>query len=204
MNRLRAAASAGLVAVLIAACSGSSPSEGAASEEPTATPSPTAAASEGGGLPSLEPGAGDLDSLLPDEVGGITLQYQFAQGNAVLGSEGVTPEIQDFLDRVGSSMDDVSIAIGIGVDPSSGGGVSIFAIRVAGAGSDALRDEMTQTMETDNDSVVTEANVGGKDVLTFGTAGQDPEGFMYVHDDVVFLVGASTPELSTEALSLLP
>jgi len=201
VNRFRAAASAAVVASLIAACSSSSPS---ASPEPTATPSPTEAASEGGGLPSLNPGAGDLDSVLPDEVGGITLQYQFSEGQAVLGSEGVTPEVQDFLDRVGSSMDDVSVAIGVGVDAANGTAVSIFAIRVAGASSSALRDEMTQTMEQDSDSVFTEANVGGKDVLSFGTAGQAPEGFMYVHDDVVFLVGASAPELSEEALSLLP
>jgi hypothetical protein len=201
VTRFRAAAGTALVAVLIAACS-SSPSP---TEEPTPTATPTVEPSEDAGIqPSFEPGAGSLDSVLPDEVGGITIEYQFAEGQAILGSEGITPEVQDFLDRVGSNMDDVSSAIGVGVDQASGGFLSIFAIRVAGADSGALSDEMQQTMEQDSDSVFTEANVGGKDVLAFGTAGQTPDGFMYVHADIVFLVGASTPELSEEALSLLP
>jgi hypothetical protein len=203
VNRLRAAAGAALIAFVIAACTaGASPGD-EPTEEPTPTPTPATEPSEDGSGPSFAPGAGDLDSILPDEVGGITLEYQFAEGPGVLGSEGITPEVQDFLDRVGADMDDVSSAIGIGID-EAGGIVSIFAIRVGGADSDSLRDEFRQVMEEDADSVFTEANVGGKDVLAFGTAGQEADGFMYVHDDVVFMVGASTPELSEEALSLLP
>ena len=206
MNRFRAAAGATLIAILVAACTGaSSPSaEDSPSEEPTATPTPATEASEDGSEASFAPGAGDLDGILPDEVGGITLEYQFAEGQGVLGSEGITPEVQDFLDRVGANTDDVSTAIGIGVDEESGGIISIFAIRVAGADEGSLRDEFRQVMEEDADSVFTEASVGGKDVLAFGTAGQDPDGFMYVRGDVVFMVGGSTPELSEEALSLLP
>ena len=206
MNRFRAAASATLIAILIVACSsGSSPSaEGDQSEEPVATPTPAIEPSEEGSGPSVAPGAGDLDSILPDEVGGIVLEYQFADGEAVLGSEGVTPEVQDFLDRVGANMDDVSSAIGIGIDQATSGIISIFAIRVAGADEGSLRDEFRQVMEEDADSVFTEANIGGKDVLAFGTAGQEADGYMYVNGDVVFLVGGSTPELSEEALSLLP
>ena len=203
MNRFRAAASASLVAVLIAACSAASPgAEG--TEEPTPTPTPATEPSEDGSGPSLAPGAGDLDSILPDEVGGITLEYQFAEGANVLGSAGITPEVQDFLDRVGANMDEVSSAIGIGIDEASGNILSIFAIRVAGADEGALRDEFRQVMEEDADSVFTEANVGGKNVLAFGTAGQEADGYMYVKGDIVFMVGGSTPELTEEALSLLP
>jgi hypothetical protein len=203
VNRFRAAASASLVAILIAACSAASPAaEG--TEEPTPTPTPATEPSEDGSGPSFAPGAGDLDSILPDEVGGITLQYQFAEGANVLGSEGITPEVQDSLDRVGANMDEVSSAIGIGIDEASGSILSIFAIRVAGADEGALRDEFRQVMEEDADSVFTEANVGGKDVLAFGTAGQEADGYMYVKGDIVFMVGGSTPELTEEALSLLP
>jgi len=203
VNRFRAAASASLVAILIAACSGTPATEDTPTEEPTATPTPASEPSEDGSGPSFEPGAGDLDSLLPDEVGGIALEYQFADGQGVLGSEGITPEVQDFLDRVGANMDEVSSAIGIGFDEPSSGFVSIFAIRVAGADEGSLRDEFRQLMEEDADSVATETSLGGKDVMAFGTAGQDPDGYMYVHDDVVFMVAGSTPELTEEALSLL-
>lgn len=204
MNRYRAAASASLLAILIAACSASSPAADTPTPEPTATPT-TEASGDGSGA-SFAPGAGDLDSILPDEVGGITLDYQFAEGQGVLGSEGVTPEVQDFLDQVGSDMDDVRSAIGIGINQESGGFISIFAIQVSGADEGSLRDEFRQVMEQDAEGTFTETSVAGKDVLAFssGTAGEVPEGYMYVHDDVVFLIGGSTPELSEEALSLLP
>jgi len=207
VNRFRAAASATLIAILFVACSSASPSaEGDQSEEPIATPTPAIEPSEDGSGPSFAPGAGDLDSILPDEIGGIVLEYQFAEGQGVLGSEGATPEVQDFLDRVGANMDDVSSAIGIGFDQATSGIISIFAIRVAGAEEGSLRDEFRQVMEEDADNVFTEANVGGKDVLAFasGTVGEAADGYMYVHDDIVFLVGGSSPELSEEALSLLP
>lgn len=203
MNRFRAAASASLVAIIIAACSSASPGA-EATEEPTPTPTPASEPSDDGSGPSFAPGAGDLDSILPDEVGGIALEYQFAEGANVLGSEGITPEVQNFLDRVGADMDEVSSAIGIGIDEASGSILSIFAIRVSGADEGALRDEFRQVMEEDADSVFTEANVGGKDALAFGTAGQEADGYMYVKGDIVFMVGGSTPELTEEALSLLP
>jgi hypothetical protein len=205
VNRFRAVAGAALIAILIAACSGaSSPAEDTPTQEPTATPAPSVGASEDGSGASFAPGAGDLDSILPDEVGGITLEYQFAEGEGVLGSEGITPEVQDFLNRVGADTEDVSSAIGIGIDQASGGIISIFAIRVAGADEGSLRDEFRQVMEEDADSVFSEATLGGKEVMSFGTEGEEPDGYMYVHDDVVFMVGGSSPELTEEALSLLP
>ena len=202
MNRLRAAASASLVAILIAACSAASPGA-EETEEPTPTPTPATEPSEDGSGPSFAPGAGDLDSLLPDLVGGIALGYQFAQGQGVVGSDGITPEIQASLDRMGADMDDVSFAFGYGIDQAIGY-ISIFAIQVVGADGETLRDEFQQSMMEDSDSVATETSLAGKDVTAFGTAGQDPDGYMYVHDDVVFMVAGSTPELTVEALSLLP
>ena len=205
MNRFRAVAGAVVIAAFIAACSGaSSPAEDTPTELPTATPAPSGEASEDGSGPSFAPGAGDLDSILPDEVGGITVEYQFAEGEGVLGSEGITPEVQDFLDRVGASPDDVTSAFGIGLDQAGGGIITIFAIRVAGADQQALRDEFIQVMAEDSENVFTETTMAGKDVQAFGTEGEEPDGFMYVHDDVVFIVGGSTPELTEEALSLLP
>jgi hypothetical protein len=204
VNRFRAAVSASLVAIVIAACSGSPSTEDTPTEEPTPTPTPATEPSEDGSGPSFAPGAGDLDSILPDEVGGITLDYQFAEGQGVLGSEGVTPEVQDFLDGVGASMDDVRSAIGIGFDQASGGVISIFAIQVSGADEGALLDEFRQVLEADSENVTSEDNVGGKDVLAFGVAGEAANTYLYVRDDVVFMVGGSTAELSEEALSLLP
>lgn len=192
-------------ALLLAACSSASPSESAAAPSEEASSQPSAAASSGDGTgASFVPGAGSLDGILPDSVGGITLEYQYADGQAVLGSEGVTPEVQDFLNRVGGSIDGVSSAFGIGSDQAAGSFISIFAIRVAGADEGRLRDEFRQVMGEGSDNVFTEANVGGKNVLAFGAAGAEPDGYLYVKGDVVFTVGASTPELNEAVLSQLP
>jgi hypothetical protein len=204
VNRFRAAASATLLALLVAACGPASSADETPTEEPTAvvTPSP-AESDDAGGAPSFEQGAGALDDILPDEVGGIPLEYQFAEGAGALGTEGVTPEVQDFMDRVGADMDDVRVAFGIGFDQTAGAIVSIFAVQVAGADEDTLRDEFRQVLE-EEDNVVSEDTIAGKNVLAFGTEDAETDTFLYVHDDVVFMVGASSAELTEEALSLLP
>jgi hypothetical protein len=199
MNPFRVATGAMLVALLIVACSScSSPSE-----EPTSTPTPTTIASEVGSLPSFAPGAGDLEGMLPDEVGGITLTYQHLDG-ATADSGEVTPEVQDFLDRTGTRLEDVTSAIGVGFDQAAGGYISIFAIQVSGADEGTLGNEFRMVLAEDPDTVLTETTLGGKDVLAFGAGGQDADGFMYVHEDVVFLVRGSTPELTGGMLMLLP
>jgi hypothetical protein len=190
-------AAAALAALFIGACSGASPSE-----EATPKPTPTAEASQGGTLPSLAPGAGELEGILPDEVGGITLTYQSVNGYGGDSGE-VTPELRDFFDRTGTRLEDVTVAVGVGFDQAAGGYLSIFATQVPGADEETLKDEFRKVLEN-ADNVLTETTIAGKDVLAVATAGQDPYGIMYVHDDILFLVRGSTPELSEEALSLLP
>lgn len=209
----------GLLAIVLVACGsgqGGASTAASADEDTAATESMAAeesAAEESadagdGGVggatnPSFEAGAGDLDAILPDEVGGITIEYESASGEEVVSDEsGVTPEAQEFFDAVGAQPSQLSSAFGLGLDTETGTAVTIIAFRVQGANEDQLRDEFARTLEEDG-STLTEANVAGKDVLAID---QDTEqgGFLYVANDIIFMVAASSQELAEEALSLLP
>jgi len=206
VSRFSATAGAMLVAIVVAACSGSSPSaqQSTGSEQSAAASAAASSAASQLSLPSYAAGAGSLEGIVPDTVGGITLQYQFASGQAVLGTQGVTPEVQDFLDKAHADINDVTTAIGVGVDQSSGTAVSIFALRVAGADEGALRDQFKQVMEQNGSNTLTQQTVGGKSVLAIGDSSGDVTTWMYVHSDIVFVVGASSADLAAEALAALP
>lgn len=194
-----------IAGLLLAACAPASlaPDESEAASLPSEAPAESSGDGTGS---SFVPGAGDLDGILPDSVGGITLEYEYAEGQAVLGSEGVTPEVQTFFDRIGANVGNLSSAIGSGFDEASGDIIFILAFRVAGSDEGRLRDGFRTVLEEeDPDQVFVEDNIAGKNVLGYGAADEPtPSGYMYVKNDVVFLIGASTPELTEEVLSLLP
>jgi hypothetical protein len=197
-----------LLALLVAACSSGTSASGdesqaVATPEPTPIPTPSEAAATQGSAPSLQPGAGDLTGVLPTEIGGLTITYQSTSGEEVIGSEGITPEAQAFFDRIGASPSDLSSAFGNGFDMEAGKFITILAFRVAGADEGMLRDEFISTMEAEGDIVGEDATVGGKEVRTFGSAGEQ-SGYLYVNDDVVYIVGGEPISLAEEALAELP
>lgn len=171
-----------------------------ATEEPTEEPTEAPDATE----PEREEGAGDLASVLPGEVGGITIEYTSASGEEAIGSEGMTPEARAFLESVDADASDISTAFGFGFDAEAGSGISIVAFRIAGADEGRLRDEFRSVMEQEGTTFLEESSLAGKTVLAFGEAESEPEGFMYVKDDTVFVVGGSPPELVEEAIAGLP
>jgi hypothetical protein len=191
-----------LVAMFVVACS-SDQSGASATQSATAEAGADETPAPDGADPTLEPGAGDLAGILPTEVGGITIQYESAQGADVMGAEGVDDEAQEFFDRVGAEPSDLSSAFGFGVDTESGSGITIFAFRVAGADEGQLRDEFRATVEEDETQTMTEENVEGKNVLALSTDGE-LSGYVYVKNDIVFVIGGSPMDLADEALSQLP
>jgi len=199
VSRFRGSTAGLLLAAVLAACSTSaSPSADEASAEASATPEETAGAAA---TSDTQAGAGDLDAILPDEVGGIPLTYESASGDAVFGSEGITPEAQAFFDRTGADASDIAFAFGFGVD-DAGGYVTIFAFQVSGVPEDQLLAEFRTSFEEEGAMTFTEGTAAGKDVLISDVEGQTS--YIYARGDVVFMVSASTPELTDEALSALP
>jgi len=206
VNRFRTIALTALAGFVLMACGpAASSSAGEPSSEASAAGSEASQPSQAPDQTPDTGNGGDLAGVLPDEIAGIALTYQFTSGAGVLSGEGITPEVEAALDRLGSDMNDISTAYAFGIDqadPANPRFVSIFAMRVAGADSDQLLAEFTAAMGADN--TVTEANVGGKSVLAFGDDPAAADGYIYVKDDTIFMVAASPSELSAEALSALP
>jgi hypothetical protein len=197
-----------LLLVLAAGCASPAASEvesqPPATEEATPEPEPTDEPSEEPGEPSAQAGAGDLAALLPEEVGGLTIEYTSASGDDVFSSEGAAPPAADaFLEELGADPADISSAFGFAFDATSGEGISIVAFRVEGADEGALRDAFVTAMESEGTLAGEETTVGGKSVLFMGDA-EATNGYLYVHDDVAYLVSGEPAELAEEALAALP
>jgi hypothetical protein len=199
-----------LLALLVLVVAGCAAGEGASSEPSAtveATPEPTPEESE---EPTDEPeaslseGAGDLADVLPDEVGGLQVEYQHTSGQDVIGAEGVNPEAQAFFDRIGADPSDLSSAFGFAFDQENGTGVSIVAFRVDGADEGTLRTEFLATMAESGDVVGEEQTVAGKTVQAFGADPASPDGYVYVKDDTVFIIGGEPASIVEEALAALP
>ncbi len=204
MNRI--AILIALLVLVVAGCASGDPaatdeaSEPTATEEPTPEPTPEESDEP---VASLAEGAGDLADVLPDEIAGIAIQYQHTTGADVIGSEGMTPEALAFFDRVGAEASDLSSAFGFAIDPESGSVISIVAFRVAGADEGRLRTEFLATMAEAGDTVSEEETVGGKTVQAFGDT-DSAQGYVYVKDDVVYIVGGEPISIAEEALAALP
>lgn len=220
MYRLRTIGLAGVLTIIVAACS-SSPSSSptgapTVSTAPTvaATPSASASGTEVA-VPSIDlpNSAPELLALLPDKVGGVSsLQpvelsmngKDFIEQSGDQGNQ----EFVDFLKRLNASADDVSVASKTYADASnpSADATAIFAFRVAGADSGQLLTEMQTAMGQDQENVDWQpGNVGGKSVQVASTD-QVANGktYLYVKDDIVFAVVTADETLAADALSHLP
>lgn len=204
-----------LVATVLAACSGndtgaSASGSTAASASGSTEASASSEASEPAETdepisePSTQPGAGDLAAFLPTEVGGLEIEYESTSGEDMVGEE-ATPEALALFERLGVDASNLSQAVGIGFDAEAGSAVTVLAIRVEGADEGELRDEFRAAIEAeDPEMTFNDANVGGKDVQTFGPEGGDAVGYVYVKGDIVFVVGGQPVSLAEEALEKLP
>lgn len=222
MYRLRTIGLAGVLALMVAACSSGPSSSPSASATPPQSTAPTTAATESAAatesevaVPSIDlpNSAPELLALLPDKVGDVASLPQAElsmNGKDFLETDGDSgnQEFVDFLNRLNASPDDVSVASKTYADIAGGSeaGAAIFASRVAGADSNQLLSEMQTAMAEDEDSVDWQAdNVGGKSVQVASTDQMaDGKTYLYVVNDIVFAVVASDEQLAADALSHLP
>jgi len=204
MNRFRASAFAGLLTVVLVACSsGSGASTPTPSPTPTPVPTPSAAAS--GALPSfnLPSNAKELEALLPDTLGGAKLTKASMKGSDFVNSSSSNPELKAWLDSLGKSLDDVSAAFGFVASGTSGS--FIFAFRVQGVDHSKLMDEFIKTSNTSGTAMTfTSANVGGKNVQKATDTSQNATIYLYGTADLLFLVETNDPAIAQEAISHLP
>jgi hypothetical protein len=208
------------LALLVAACGGSSSSpsptaapatQAPAASEAAATEAPAAseaAATEAAAstapevsMPeiSLTPGAaGDLEAMLPATVGSVTFQKTSVDGSQMAGAGTPldTSKVDPLLSKYGKSIADVRMAIATG----SGGAVAgmpdlVYAIQLKGV---PASEWATQLDPSATGKTIT---VGGKQVVGESTGGLTSA--YYTHDDILFMVIASDKDAAA-IISALP
>jgi hypothetical protein len=212
MNPFRnSPALAALVLVALLAACGDSASSASVSAEPSSAVSEAASpsASVAASAPAL-PSAGtvaDLEALIPAEIGGIPLQKFSMRGNEFVNSGSATDETQEFLESLGVSTDDVAVAFGFGVSPTTGEGAAVFVFRALGAGSDRLVTVFMEATDAEREAPLDwqQTRIGGKGVYRATDPEQDNQTvYLYAIDDTLFFLAATREADAAEALAALP
>jgi len=184
-----------MLALAGSALSACGSSGGSATPEPS-TPTP------GPSIGSLA----DLVAILPAEVGGMTLQTMSISGEQIAATGAGNPETEALFENLNADPSDVGMAMGVGYD-ESGSTVSVLVFRVAGSDPGNILEVMRDAVYGSRDVPVTftESTVSGKTVFS----APEPEVnneivYLYATGDMLFVVTATSPDLSEEALSLLP
>ena len=197
------------IVVVLTACGGGStplPSIGAG-DSPAASSTTSGSSSAGGSFaPVTTPSAGvpslpavtsshsdpALEALLPAEVSGTPMQRSSATLASLLDSGGDRSAIDAFLQGLGKSESDGTIAAAF--DPTNTFGGGIFAFKIAGVNSGVLLPAIVSVEKSDlgAGATTTQATVGGKSVtvVSVGNGVNDTE-WVYGHEDVVFVVHAA-------------
>ena len=205
MNRFRTAAALTALGILIAACGSSGSGSPSPTPSPTAVPSQAAQASAGGPGPSFTQGAvADLEALIPDKVGDLTMQKQSMKGSQFLTSSSSSPEAVKFIQDLGVSPSDISIAIGTGSSKDYTQTVIAFVIRANGADTGKLVSAFKTASAAGNSSPLqwASATVAGKSVETAGSSGAT--NYIYAKGDVLIWLIATTPTLAEQFIGQLP
>lgn len=202
MTSLRAALVALLLLAFAAGCGGG--------PSPTATPSASVpstppAAGESAG-PSLPSSAAELEALIPDEVGEVTLQKLSMRGDEFTSSGSASAEAEEFLRNLGVDTEDVSVAVGFGASPDGGSTVAVFIFQAHGADSGRLLDAFKASMDQEQEQALEweTVTVAGKQVERANAPGDSGEVNLYVTGDTLYFVATSHEEDAAEILGGLP
>lgn len=200
MNRLRTIVLTAVAGLALVACG----STASGSAQPSQEQSQAAQPSGNGAGPSFTEGAvSELEDLIPDVAGGVTLNKASTQGNDYLISSDADPGTVAFLQDLGVSPSDVSIAYGIGFSTDLTSGVAVFVFRAAGADSNRLLAAFKTSTDSDSESPLewSSATLAGKSVEVAESNGQST--YLYVKGDTLFFIGA-TQAVAEEILNDLP
>jgi hypothetical protein len=207
VNRFRTIAVTAIAGFVLVACGPSaSGSSGAGASQPPA--SQAAQASGGGPEPLFSSGvAADLEALIPDTIGGLTMDKSSMKGNEFLVSPDSDPSTVKFLQDLGISPNDVSMAFGFGFTaetPTTPAASAImFVFRAAGADSGRLVSAFKAATEADASPLEwTNTNFGGKQVQTSVSGGATT--YLYAKGDTLFFLTATDNDAAAQVIGDLP
>jgi len=148
-------------------------------------------------LPSLSADP-ELEALLPDELGGVTVRKQSVSGTTFLatGMAGAAA-LEALLELLGKSADDLSVGFGTTT------AVTIFAYRIDGLPAEQLFAGFETALAAAPSVTLTDATVGGRSVKVVTSPTETT--YAYLGGDAVFIIGGTvTPALLEEAVLKLP
>ena len=206
VNRFRTTALTALAGFVLVACGpAASSSAGEPSSEGSAAAASQAQESAGGPLPSFSAGlAADLEALIPDSVAGLPITKSSMLGNEFLVAPNSDPATIKFVQDLGVSPEDISIAIGYGISTDASSSVIIFILRAAGADTNTLTSAFQEAQNASAESPIQwrSSTLGGKQVEVGDLGGQST--YLYAHGDVLAWVTATSEAIAEEVISGLP
>lgn len=203
MNRLLSVAALAAIVILGACAPAASSSSGEPSSQASAAAS-EAQASGGDSLPSVTAGAAaDLEALIPDTVGGLVLQKQSMAASEFLVAPESDPATIKFIEDLGVSPSDVSIAFGFGFSTDTSSSLVMFVFRAAGAETGRLVSVFKEATDASRDSPLTwsSTQVAGKQVEV--SAQGDSTIYLYATGDTLFFISGDDAS-TAEAIGGLP
>jgi ABC-type glycerol-3-phosphate transport system substrate-binding protein len=198
VNRFRTIAVTAVAGLVLVAC-GPSASSSSPSSAPSQAASEAQASSGAGVLPSFTAGAvADLEALIPDKVGDLTMQKQSMAGSDYLTSAQSDPATVKFIQDLGVSPSDISIALGFGYSADGSSSLAMFVFRAAGADTDRLVSVFKAAYDESRDEPLTwnTTTVAGKQVQV--AVDGNSTIYLYAKGDVLFFISgdaASTEEV---------
>lgn len=205
MNRFLSIVATAVVGLALVACG---PAASSDSGEPSSDASQAAAsqaqASGDGVQPSFTEGAvADLEALIPNTVGDMAMQKTSTKGDEFIASSDSDPAVAKFIEDLGVSPGDISLAIGFGFSADGSSSLGMFVFRAAGADTNRLIAAFKEANDSDRDAPLTWSNttIGGKQVEQ-ATDGETTF-YLYAKGDILFYISGD-PDSTAEAISGLP
>ena len=204
MNRFRTIAVTTVAGLVLVACGSSASSTPSPSSAPSVAPSQAQASSGGGVLPSFTAGAvSDLEALIPDKVGNLTMTKQSMAGSQFLTSGQADPATVKFLQELGVAPSDISMAFGFGFSTDGSSNLAMVVIRAAGADTDRLISVFKAALDQSRDTPLTwdTTTIAGKQ-LQVAVDGNTTT-YLYAKGDVLFFISGDAAS-TQEAIGGLP
>ena len=206
MNRSQTISAVAALAIILVACG---PAASNGSSKPSSQPSTVAStgAQPSGGGPEASFGEGvvaELEALIPDTIGDLTMKKSSFRGNDYLVAPGSDPDTVKLIQDLGVSPSDISMAIGFGFSADFTSSVAMFVFQAKGASSDALVTAVKGSLGSSAGSPQewSSATVGGKHVETAGQDGGNT--YLYVKGDILIWLTVSDPATAATILNGLP
>jgi hypothetical protein len=195
-----------LAAALVGACGAPAAttvpgSSAAPTAGPVATPGST------GGAPATAPGGvaptiaanTPLIDLVPDELGGVTLQKLALDGSDLSSLDAASAIVfEQVVTVLGVESADMTIGV------ANGSTASVIAIRVTGATAAQIGEAMIAGRTLNATTTREDLTIAGKPVIKVTTTTSSVPFYVYGAGDVSFTIAATDETIVAEALSKLP